>query len=177
MDTIKTNNNKKTLQESVAYRIGPFTSKVSIQPSIFEAVLSTSHYDEAKTRQVFRELAIEGKELGAKDVSLYVQSKALLSVLPTEITDKVIYKIGMQGRTPIRFTNPVTNKVTKLTTFTVLIDILNVIYEDKAKDIHTAFASDYCKKRAAADPKSAKRCDLSHHVRERIISNLSAMFG
>jgi hypothetical protein len=167
---------KTTLQESVAYRLGTFTSKVSIQPAMFEAVLADKNYDDAAARQVFRELAVEARELQAKDISLYAQSKGLLSVVPQEIRDQITYNEESKGRTPIRFVNPVTNKPTKLTTLTVLVDLLNILHGDKAKDIHVSFAADYCRKRASANADEIKKCDLSHQVRERIISNLSAMF-
>ena len=164
---------KTTLQETVAYRIGKFTSKVSIQPAIFEGILNLKCGDRADTLQYFRELAVEGKESGVKDVSLFVQSVALTEISPRKARVRVDFDAEAVNRVVIRFKNPITNRITKLSTFKTLIDILNVLYPNKAEDIHSAFAVDYCNMRTSLAKEEQGKCDLSHVVRERIISNLA----
>lgn len=170
---------KTTAQTTVAYRHSTGkngTSKVSLQPAIYEALVENFADDESRAREYIKELALQGRELKVKDLSLYVQSKALLSLMPKDIQAKVSLNITENGRVPVRYKNTIDKKMTKLTTLKVLHDILNVVYDGGSQEIHTKFAIEahMAKKANAANlgDEDKKTCDISHQVRERIISNL-----
>lgn len=166
-----------TVQTTISYRHATGTSKVSMQPAIFEALVEREG-TEAKAREVVKELAIAGREKKVKDVSLYVQSKALISLMPSDIQNQVQLNITADNRLPLRYKNTVDKKMTKLTTFKVLHDILNVVYNGSSEEIHTKFAIEAHKAKKAQietlGKLGKKTCDISHQVRERIITNLVA---
>ncbi|MCY9861447.1 hypothetical protein OTK49_02800 [Vibrio coralliirubri] len=169
-----------TAQTTISYRHSAGkngTSKVSMQPAIFEALVEREG-SETKAREVVKELAIAGRESNVKDVSLYVQSKALISLMPADIQSQVKLNLSDDNRLPLRYKNTVDKKMTKLTTFKVLHDILNVIYNGSSTEIHTKFAIDAHKAKKVQmetlGELAKKTCDISHQVRERIISNLVA---
>ncbi|MCY9861292.1 hypothetical protein OTK49_02025 [Vibrio coralliirubri] len=176
-----------TAQTTISYRHAAGkngTSKVSLQPAIYEALVERHGDSDAQAREYIKELALQGRKLKVKDLSLYVQSIALISLMPVDIQGKVKLNLSEANRIPLRYKNTVEMKMTKLTTFKVLHDILNVVYSGSSEDIHTKFANEAHKAKKATEAKlgelnaqARKTCDISHQVRERIISNLIASFG
>lgn len=170
---------KTTAQVTVPYRMGEKTSKVSIQPVIYESLLNRFGSKDS-TRSYIKDLAIEANEINAPDISLFVQSKALVELLPKKLQKNLPENNGSFERSTIRYSNSVTNKQTKLTTLSVLVDILDTLYDGKGNDIHKGFANLVHKNKAieANIQKDntvngeKKRCDVSHLVRERIITNV-----
>lgn len=171
---------KATNQVTIPFRLGELTSKASIQPAIYEALLARKNGNVKETRSLIKDLATEAcKTDSVTDVSLYVQSKALLMLMPKSVQSKVSFNPSSEGRKPVRYTNPVSNKGTKMTTLTVLIDILDHLFGGLGQDIHKNHATQIHQAKAreeealkAAGLEVQKKCDVSHMVRERIINSL-----
>lgn len=171
---------KATNQVTIPFRFGDLTSKASLQPAIYEALLAHKNGDSKAARSLIKDLAIEACNAdNVTDVSLYVQSKALIMLMPKSVQSKVVFNPSSEGRKPIRYKNPVSNKGTKMTTLTVLIDILDHLYDGVGEDIHKNFATQIHQAKAREEEalKQAgfevqKKSDVSHMVRERIINNL-----
>ncbi|KDM91034.1 hypothetical protein [Photobacterium galatheae] len=171
---------QKTNQVTIPFRFGATTSKASLQPAIYEAILTQKNGDVKATRSFIKDLAIEACQSDdVHDVSLFVQSKALVHLMPQEIQSNIFFNPTSDGRLPIRYHNPVSKKGTKMTTLTILVDILDFLYEGSGQAIHKNFAiavhqakakEAQAMKAAGLEPK--RQCNVSHIVRERIINHL-----
>ncbi|ELP6119347.1 TPA: hypothetical protein I7730_00955 [Vibrio vulnificus] len=162
-------------QQLVSYRVGEFTSKVSIQPAIFEALEKKLGSFDAAYEQCVH-LAAEAKRSGVTKISSHVQELVLAIVLPSQLLTGYSYKENTGERETCVFKHPTTTRNTKLCTFSTLTYALDAFTEGKSASMYEKVAADFIMKKEqlpnAAD--QPKKKEVSFEVREYLIRMLTS---
>ncbi|WP_210498856.1 hypothetical protein [Vibrio crassostreae] len=157
----------KSKQVMVSYRIDGFTSKISLQPALVEAldIVLENEGNELNGKQWCSKKAAFAKANGVKKVSAYVREMAFRKVLPREImsshsidlkTHDISYRIERSGQS------------TTLTIGAALLHYLNRITNNSASIYLGKLATTF------HNAKSNEDRDISHCVREAIIQDVMA---
>jgi len=162
-------------QQLVSYRVGEFTSKVSIQPAIFEALEKKLGSFDAAYEQCVH-LAAEAKRNGVAKVSSHVQELVLAIVLPSQLLTGYKYKENSGERETCVYKHPTTNRNTKLCTFSTLTYALDAFSESKSASIYEKVASDFIQKKEQLPDTDGqpKKKEVSFEVREHLIRMLTS---
>ena len=166
---------KKIVQKMISYRAGDKTSSISIQPAIYEALLLKFNSDTKKCNSLATSFALEAIKLKISSISLYVQSELLLSLMPPHIQKHEKFINSTHNRLEVRYKSPINNCKTKLTTLSVIKDLLDIAFDGKGEAIHQNMAKQIIISRKDVTEEESKKCCISHLVRERIILNLVAI--
>ncbi|PSV00870.1 hypothetical protein [Photobacterium kishitanii] len=147
--------------KTVSFRDGDHTSKVTIQPAIYEAL--ARHFGDDKDAYTFISgLAIQAHQARQKKISGYIQDYILDLVFPNNLTDGYL---PSGDRVEVRIFDPVHNRPTKLITFGALSYALDKLSDGNSSKIYNSTAAAYMKKVAGKE----RGRDLSFEVREELI--------
>lgn len=163
----------KVNQIAVSYRVGSYTSKVSVQPAIVEALdLIFKHNNIDDTGYDFcKRMAIEAYNLKFKKASAYVREKACQRIFGTEMVGNKVHPEKIDVRVGIKV-----DGATNHTTITMFYSIIEFLKSKMAKIDVNLTPESVIQNLANEFYGTAKDSNgmLSQIIREKIIANHTA---
>lgn len=163
----------KLNQTPVSYRVGSYTSKVSVQPAIIEALdLIFKHGNIDDTGYDFcKRMACEAYNLKFKKVSAYVREKACQRIFGSDIVGTKVHPEKIDVRVGIKV-----NGVTNHTTITMFYSIIQFL-KNKLEKIDADLSPEIIVQNLANEFYGVAKDTngmLSQVIREKIIANHTA---
>ncbi len=165
----------------ISYRKGSKTSKISVQPAIFEAYLNKFDDDESAVKRHFSSLAIKLSSWPEEfNLSLGVQTVAFVELLPAELQAQLAVSVNDFKYSPIKYYNKNLQTKSKFNTFKILESTLNILHKGQSDAIHKRIAEQLLqsqrKNSNTESPNTPTKTPntFSHLIRERVIDTILA---
>lgn len=166
-------NNAIVRQKPVSYRVGDFSSKVTVQPVIFE-LLTEQFGSESEAYSFISEQAKLARLNGVRSrISAYVQNFLLSKLISPKFMQGYVVDASKQD---IRIESPFHDKGSKLTLDSALHHAIGAIareYGTTQKDICAQYTQRYINKFKDSLEDKERGKDVSHEMREAMIRDLS----
>jgi hypothetical protein len=149
--------------KSVSYRLGSFTSKISVQPALYEAICKKIG-DRNEGYQWLSQKAALAKSKNIKKISAYAQEQGYMYIIPHKYFKGYVSNLEYQE---VRVF--VGNIHTTVTMPSIFMHYVEAKFggKDKANELFTKLANHFSE--AKGDSKS---CDTSFLIRETIIASI-----
>ena len=164
--------NQITRQKSVSYRVGDFSSKVTIQPVVFE-LLSCQFGCDCEAYSFIADQAKIAKIGGICKISAFVQNTLLSKLISPKF---MLGYIVDDRKKDIRIESPFHGNGSKLTLDSALHHAITAIakeYGTTQKEICAQYTERYIDKFKSALEDQSRGKDVSHEMREAMIRDLS----
>lgn len=152
-------------QEIVSYRAGAFTSKISVQPALFEAIAQLEDGRDEAYRW-FASVASEGKQRNQPKISAYAVEQAYLRILPPNLMEDYESNLNV-AYVRIKINGSVTTIAMPHVLLHYVVEKFNG-YEN-AQTLLTKLGQHFTD---AKQNDEEKKKDLSASIREAIIQSL-----